>query len=257
MAQVIACPQAMKAFPGFSPEALTFLRNLRRNNRQDWFQPRQEQYEALIKAPMLDLACCLSREFARFAPHYVTPPDKSVFRIYRDTHFSHDKKPYKTHIAAVFARHGAERLRGPCFYFHFTENELLAFGGVYAPQRDELVGYRTLLQEHYQEFEDILADEKLRQTLGGLHGEQLVRVPKGFCPGHPAAGLLRRKQWYLVSVLDVKLVTTPRLLPELARSFEAMAPFVNFLNRPFTPRPMLKRTSFPALPTPEGCRDER
>ena len=91
------------AFPGFSPDALTFLRNLKRNNRQAWFQPRKEHYEKQIKVPMLDLACCLSREFARFSPHYVTPPEKSVFRIYRDEHFSHDKKPYKTHIAAVFA----------------------------------------------------------------------------------------------------------------------------------------------------------
>jgi uncharacterized protein (TIGR02453 family) len=94
MAQVIACPQAMKSFPGFSPEALTFLRNLRRNNRRDWFQPRKEQYQALIKVPVLELACCLSREFARFAPDYVTPPLKSVFRIFRNTRFSQDKTPY-------------------------------------------------------------------------------------------------------------------------------------------------------------------
>ncbi|HEV2964391.1 MAG TPA: DUF2461 family protein, partial [Candidatus Angelobacter sp.] len=38
-------------FPGFSPDALTFLRNLQRNNRREWFQPRKEKYEALIKAP--------------------------------------------------------------------------------------------------------------------------------------------------------------------------------------------------------------
>lgn len=256
MAEVIACPQAMKAFPGFSPDALAFLRNLRRNNRQDWFQPRKEQYEALIRVPMLDLACCLSREFARFAPHYVTPPDKSVFRIYRDKNFSYDRKPYQTHIAAVFARHGADRLRGPCFYFHFTDKELLALGGAYAPECDELLTYRTFLSDHYEEFESILACDKLRQTVGSLHGEQLVRVPKGFCPGHPAAGLLRRKQWYLVSVLDVKLVTTPRLLPELARRFEAMAPVVNFLNQPFASQTKVKRTTFGAFETHKGCRDQ-
>jgi uncharacterized protein (TIGR02453 family) len=241
----------MKPFPGFSPEAVSFLRNLKRNNRQAWFQPRKEQYERLIKIPMLDLACCLSREFARFAPGYVTPPQKSVFRIYRDEHFSHDQKPYKTHIAAVFARHGAERLRGPCFYFHFTDKELLALGGVYAPEADELLAYRTLLAGEYREFEQILYDPKLVRTVGELHGEQLSRMPLGFCPGHPAADLLRRKQWYLVSILDPELITTRRLLPELARSFEAMAPFVEFLNRPFAQkRP--RRLAFSAGPGP-GC----
>jgi uncharacterized protein (TIGR02453 family) len=243
----------MKVFPGFSSEALAFLRNLKRNNRRDWFQPRKEKYESLIRVPMLELACCLSREFARFAPYYVTPPDRSVFRIYRDANFSYNKKPYQTHIAAVFARHGVERLRGPCFYFHFTDSELLALGGAYAPEGDELLAYRKFLSEHYQEFEAILADENLRRTVGGLHGEQLLRVPKGFCPGHPAEGLLRRKQWYLVSVLDVKLVTTSRLLPELSRRFEAMAPLVSFLNRPFARKTKPKRTVFATVETHKGC----
>jgi uncharacterized protein (TIGR02453 family) len=244
----------MKTFPGFSPDALAFLRNLRRNNRQEWFQPRKEQYERLIRLPMLELACSLSREFARFAPDYVTPPDKSVFRIYRDTHFFHDHKPYQTHIAAAFARHGAERLRGPCFYFHFTDKELLALGGAYAPEPDELLAYRGFLSEHYQELEKLLADERLRRNVGSLYGEQLTRMPKGFCPGHPGASWLRRKQWYLVSVLDVKLVTTPRLLPELSRRFEAMAPLVTFLNRPFPRKTSPKRTVF-AMQPPKGCGD--
>jgi uncharacterized protein (TIGR02453 family) len=251
MAQVIACPQAMKSFPGFSPEALTFLRNLRRNNRRDWFQPRKEQYQALIKVPVLELACCLSREFARFAPDYVTPPLKSVFRIFRNTRFSQDKTPYKTHIAAVFARQGVERMRGPCFYFHFTDRELVALGGVYLPERDELLAYRNLIRDHYQEFQTILGDQKVRRTVGELQGEQLSRIPRGFCPGHPAGDLLRHKQWYLVSVMDAKLLTTPRLLPELSRRFEAMAPFVQFLNRPFAQKP--KRMAAAAFGAPGGC----
>jgi uncharacterized protein (TIGR02453 family) len=252
MAQVLTCPKAMKLFPGFSSEALTFLRNLRRNNRADWFQPRREQYETLLKVPLLDLACCLSREFARFAPVYVTPPDRSVFRIYRDANFSHNKKPYKTHLAAGFARQGAERMRGPCFYFHFTEKELVALGGVYLPEPDELRAYRDLISENYRELEAILAEKTLRETAGQLMGEQLSRVPRGYCPGHPAAGLLRRKQWYLAAVLDHRLLTTPRLLPELSRRFEAMAPFVEFMGRPFH-KPRVGRTAF--LTVPHGCGD--
>jgi len=248
MAEVLTCPQAMKTFPGFSSEALTFLRNLRRNNRRDWFQPRMEHYENLIKAPLLELTCCLSREFARFAPNYVTPPPKSVFRIYRDTRSSQDKTPYKTHIAAVFARQGVDRMRGPCFYFHFTDRELLALGGVYQPERDELPAYRNLIRDHYQEFQKILGDQKARRTVGDLQGEQLSRIPRGFCPGHPAEGLLRHKQWYLVSVMDPKLLTTPRLLPELSRRFQAMAPFVEFLNRPFAQKPKTAGMTFGAVP---------
>lgn len=221
------------AFPGFSPDALTFLRNLKRNNRREWFQPRKEQYETLIKIPMLELVGQLNTAFSNFAPSYVTDPQKAIFRIYRDTRFSHDKTPYKTHIAAIFPRHSAERMRGACFYFHFTDKELLAFGGVYHPERDELVAYRALLGEHHRELEEILGDKKLRRTVGRLQGEQMSRTPKGYTPDHPAESLLRHRQWYLESVLDIKLLTTKRLLPILADSFKVMAPFVEFMNRPF------------------------
>src|SRR6516225_335862 len=132
-------------FPGFSPDALTFLRGLKRNNRREWFQPRKERYEALIKAPMLELIGCLNAEFARFAPDYVTPPEKAAYRIYRDTRFSPDKTPYKTHISAIFPRRSAIKREGAVFYLHFTEKDVLAFGGVYSPERDELLAYRGLL----------------------------------------------------------------------------------------------------------------
>jgi uncharacterized protein (TIGR02453 family) len=234
-------------FPGFSPAALTFLRTLKRNNRRDWFQPRKEKYEALIKTPMLELVNALNAEFARFAPDYVTAPEKAVYRIYRDTRFSHDKTPYKTHIAAIFPRHTAVKREGAVFYLHFREKELLAFGGVYGPDRDELLAYRTLLAEDHQGFQKILADKRLRRTVGGLRGEQLTRMPKGFPTDHPAEELLRHRQWYLEAILDIKLLTTPRLASELARRFESMAPFVDFLNRPFAHKKERKRMPFMAF----------
>ena len=233
-------------FPGFSPDALAFLRALKRNNRREWFQPRKEKYEKLIKLPMLELVNALNGDFARFAPDYVTPPEKAVYRIYRDTRFSPDKTPYKTHIAAIFPRHTAVKREGAVFYLHFTEKELLAFGGVYGPDRDEVLAYRALLAEHHEEFNKILSDKKLRRGLGGLKGEQLSRMPKGFPTCHPAEGLLRHRQWYLEAVLDIKLLTTRRLAAELARRFEIMAPFVNFMNRPFADKPKPKRLPFMA-----------
>lgn len=234
-------------FPGFSPEATSFLRALKRNNRREWFQPRKEKYESLIKHPMLELVSCLNEELADFAPEYVTPPQKAVFRIYRDTRFSHDKTPYKAHVAAIFPRSTANKNSGACFYFHFTDKELLLFGGVYSPERDELLAYRTLLQEHYQEFQEILRDKKLKGAFGGMQGEQLTRMPKGFPVDHPAEGLLRQRQWYLEKTLDVKLLTSRKVVPEMARHLRLMAPFVEFLNRPFVCKPKPKAMPFMAF----------
>jgi len=234
----------MSRFRGFSPEAISFLRALKRNNRREWFQPRKEKYEKLIKAPMLEFVGCLNEEFARFAPAYVTSPEKAVYRIYRDTRFSPDKTPYKTHIAAIFPRNSAVRREGAVFYLHFTEKEVLAFGGVWGPDRDELMAYRTLLRDNHVEFESLLSNKSLRKMVGKLEGEQLSRMPKGFPVDHPAESLLRRKQWYLESTLDIGLLTTPRVVPELAKRFAVMAPMVEFLNRAFAQKKAPKKMMF-------------
>jgi uncharacterized protein (TIGR02453 family) len=189
----------------------------------------------------------LNEEFTRFAPAYVTPPEKAVYRIYRDTRFSPDKTPYKTHIAAIFPRNTAVKREGAVFYLHFTEKEVLAFGGVWGPDRDELMAYRTLLRDNHEEFEAILAERSLRKLVGGLQGEQLSRMPKGFPVDHPAEGLLRQKQWYLESTLSISLLTTPRVVPELARRFAVMAPLVEFLNRPFAQKKKPAKMPFMAF----------
>src|SRR6185437_14241669 len=231
-------------FPGFSPNALAFLRSLKRNNRREWFQPRKEKYESLIKLPMMELVGCLNEELARFAPAYVTPPQKAVYRIYRDTRFSKDKTPYKTHISAILPRHTATKREGAVFYFHFTEKELLIFGGVYSPERDELLAYRTLLQERYEELNVILAGKKLRRAFGRLQGEQLSRMPKGFPVDHPAEGLLRQRQWFLETTVDSKVLLSGRVVREIASRFEMMAPLVEFMNQPFAQKTRKKPMQF-------------
>jgi uncharacterized protein (TIGR02453 family) len=231
-------------FSGFSPDALSFLRALKRNNRREWFQPRKEKYEALIKAPMLELIESLNHQLMDFAPHYITLPQKAIYRIYRDTRFSKDKTPYKTHISAIFPRSTAVKREGAVLYFHFTEKELLIFGGVWAPEREELLAYRNLIAEHYGEFQQILADKQLRRLVGGLQGEQLSRMPKGFSEDHPAESLLRHRQWYLESTLDVKIIHSSKLVSEMARRFAMMAPMVEFLNRPFAQKSKPKKMLF-------------
>ena len=44
--------------------------------------------------------------------HVAESPEKLIYRIYRDTRFSKDKTPYKTHIGATFRHRTAHRLCG-------------------------------------------------------------------------------------------------------------------------------------------------
>ena len=94
-------------FSTFSPKALSFLRALKRNNDREWFRARKDQYELLLRAPMIGLIERLARDFRTFAPDLVANPKTSLYRIYRDTRFSENKTPLKTPY------HGGLSLPGP------------------------------------------------------------------------------------------------------------------------------------------------
>jgi len=223
-------------FPGFPAEGIAFLKSLKRNNRREWFQPRKHLYEQHLKEPMLDLVAALNAEFVNFAPEYVSEPKKAVFRIYRDTRFSADKTPYKTHIAAYFSRRGPSRLAMGGFYCSVSTDQIEVAGGIYHPAPDVTLLLRSYIAENHGELRGILAGKKLRKLLGDLHGSELQRIPKGFDATHPAADLIKKKDWILSVPLDPSLATTRKLHGEIAERFRAIAPLIEFLNRPLVAR---------------------
>ena len=224
-------------FPGFPKEGIAFLRALKRNNDREWFTPRKAMFEAKVKQPMTELVSAIHREMMRFAPQYVGDPAKCVYRIYRDTRFSKDKTPYKTFASALFLRNGISRNAGSAgYYFSISPEEIEVAGGVYAPDRDVLLTVRQYIAENHRQFRATFQTPKVKKLVGGLWGESLARMPKGFDPEHPAAELIRRKHFVLSTMIDPKLAVTPKLLPEIVARIEAMTPFVEFLNRPLLAR---------------------
>ena len=220
------------AFPGFPREALQFFRGLSRNNNRDWFLPRKAIFEEQVKQPMRQLVSGLNAAMMTFAPEYVTDPDKAIYRIYRDTRFSPDKTPYKDHIAASFHRRGPAAHSDAGFYFAVSHKEVAIGGGVYMPAPETLLAIRNHIAGHHPEFRRIVGARAVRRLFGELQGERLSRVPKGFCAEHPAADLLRFKQFILYVELPPDLATTPALYGEILKRFRAMVPFLGFLTAP-------------------------
>src|SRR5436189_3828970 len=152
-----AVRMAKTGFRGFPEAGMQFFRGLKRNNRREWFQARKHVYDEQLKAPMVELVTALTGEMMRFAPDYVADPAKAIYRIYRDTRFSKDKTPYKTHIAAVFPRRGAGKNSASGYYFHISPDDIHVGGGVYQPATEELAAIRAHLAEHHEEFRGIVA----------------------------------------------------------------------------------------------------
>ena len=174
--------------PYFRPEALTFLRNLVRHNDRAWFQPRKAEFEALLKEPMLAVIRKITEAMMDFAPNHVRPAEKCLFRIYRDTRFSANKLPYKTHVAAWWTHMGLEKTSGAGYYFHVSPKEVIIAAGSYMPEKDQLAQIRHWLLDHHAEFRKLLQRAAVRKTFQEFEGNALTRPPKGFPSGASGDG---------------------------------------------------------------------
>ncbi|MDP9169360.1 MAG: DUF2461 domain-containing protein [Acidobacteriota bacterium] len=224
------------AFRGFTPEGIAFLKDLAANNDREWFTPRKPVFDATVRLPMIELVGALHREMLRFAPAYVGEPAKCVFRIYRDTRFSKNKTPYKTHIAASFWRNDLEKNGGAGYYFSVSPEEIEIAGGLYSPEPDTLLAVRQHIAENFTEFKRLCEARGFKALLGALQGASATRPPRGFDPAHPEIDLLKRKQYFVFITLDPALATGPRLFREIVKRFEAITGFNEFLNRPLRTR---------------------
>ncbi|MBM3785986.1 MAG: DUF2461 domain-containing protein [Acidobacteria bacterium] len=219
------------SFPGFPKQGIAFLTELKRNNDREWFTARKEIFEKQVKAPMVTFVEAMNREMASFAPDHLTEPAKAIYRIYRDTRFSNDKTPYKTHLGANFHLRNADKHAAAGYYCSVGAGQIEIAAGVYMPGPEELLSIRKAISANLTTFEKLATDKTVTKLAGPLQGEKLSRPPKGFSPKDPAIEWVKWKQWYYYKVdLDLALATTPKLLPEIAKRFKAMSPLVGFFN---------------------------
>ena len=104
----------MASFQGFPKDFVKFFKDLAKNNNRPWFEENKPRYQDSVVTPMLAFIEAMQAPLARISPHYRAIPKAhggSMFRIYRDTRFSKDKTPYKTHAAAQFRHAGAGIVR--------------------------------------------------------------------------------------------------------------------------------------------------
>jgi uncharacterized protein (TIGR02453 family) len=215
----------------FSPEALKFLRGLARNNDRAWFDPRKALYEREVKAPLLALIDEINHQLSDFAPDHVREPRKVMLRIYRDTRFAADKRPYKTNVAAWWVKRGFVKTSGAGFYFHISAKETVVAAGAYMLTPDQLLAVRRHIEANHAEFRALLNARKLRAAMDELEPPTRKRVPRGFAADSPAADLLLHTRWGVSATLPAEAAAQPSLVKEVVRRFRLAAPMVAFLNQ--------------------------
>ena len=220
------------AAPRFSAHTLKFLRGLKRNNRRDWFNAHRDDYEAHVRVPMTAVVERLAADFRSFAPELVASPKVSMYRIYRDTRFSENKVPYKTHAAAVFPTRGLAKHEGAGLYFHVSHEDVWIGGGMYSPQPQQLQAVREHIAANLRQLRAIVESPAFRRRVK-LEGEKLTRVPRGFAKDHEAAEYLKFRHFIAGAEFPAELAASPTFYATVLSVFDAVIPLSRFLNAPF------------------------
>ena len=238
-----------QAFTGFAPADLAFLKGLAANNDRDWFTENRAAYDDGLKPTLATLIGALSTALAARTVPLSGDPKASQFRLHRDTRFSKDKRPYKTHVSATLTRANPDgshtRMAPGMVYVHIEPGAReidpdalhdsphghgpFAATGFYLDERSDIDAIRTAIAADpaaWKRVEVALSNAGLRLD----PGDPVKRMPKGFEPhaGSAVEEALKRTRWVVSRPLTDSEITSSGL-PDVIANFVVQArPLLDF-----------------------------
>jgi uncharacterized protein (TIGR02453 family) len=217
----------------FTNKTFAFVRELAENNDRDWFKARQDRYDAEVREPALDFIEDFGKELRKVSKHFSADPRPvggSLFRIQRDTRFSKDKTPYKTHVGIHF-RHFATRddVHAPGYYLHLEPGGRSFAGvGLWRPDTKNAYAIRAKIDDERTRWKRATRSKTFADTYA-LEGESLVRPPKGYDDDHPLLEDLKRKDFLATTKLKQSEITSADFLAEYTKTVRTAGPMMKFL----------------------------
>lgn len=209
---------------------LDYLKRLEKNNNKEWFDTNKKEYESLRKEWVECIGGLIADIGAFDADILGLEPKSCIFRINRDVRFSADKSPYKTNFGASMSK-GGKKLEFCGYYFQVRPNDVFIAGGCYMPASDKLANIRQEIDYNLDEFRAIINHKEYKKQFGALSGETLSRPPKGYEADNPAVEYLKHKSFLSFKKLDDSALFEKNFEKEIIKTFKAMKPLNDFLNR--------------------------
>lgn len=217
-----------------------FLEQVACNNNRPWFQEHKTEYEA-VKADFDDGVTAAIERISVFdaSIKHITAKD-ATYRFYRDTRFSKDKSPYKTHLGAYIAAHGKKALHGG-YYLHVEPNHcLIAIGNYWLPT-NILTSCRNEIMANIEQWIESVENENFIKYFGrvgsgdwnsprGFGLESLKTCPAGFPRDYEYLPYLRMKDFCCWHAVADDFFSRPDWLEEMAAVMQAAKPMMDFIN---------------------------
>lgn len=217
-----------------TPDLVAFLDKLADHNDRDWFKANQKEYEAVVREPVRQLIRDMAPVLVDHAPALTADDRKvggSMMRPQRDTRFSADKTPYKTHVGVQFRHRAGKDVHAPGLYLHIAPDEVFVGLGLYRPASKDLKAIRQRIADEPASFTEIVEDPALHAdwTFGDVDNT-LKTAPRGFDKDHPMIAWLNMKSHILVHTPDdTAWVYRDDLPAELGRLLESGRRYAGFL----------------------------
>ena len=214
----------------FTPQFFDFFRELKANNKKEWFDANKDRYHSDVRDPLLAFIAAFRPRLLEISPYLVADPKPtggSMFRIYRDTRFSKNKIPYKTHASAFFS-HQTGGKDGPGLYLHLEPEGGFLGVGVWRPDPATRTKVSNAIAAKPEAWRDATSDKEFRKTFK-MEGESLAKVPKQYDPQHPFAEDLKRKDFIAVMSFSEKQACARDFIDRVDRHSLAAAPFLGFI----------------------------
>jgi uncharacterized protein (TIGR02453 family) len=224
----------MSDFEGFPKQSVTFLTDLKKNNNKDWFHREKQGYETYIMEPARTFVVEMGRRLRSIAPHINAIPkvNQSLFRIHRDTRFSHDKTPYKTNLGVWFWEGKRKRMECSGFYFHYGDGKLMLGVGMHVLSSGLLKRYREAVADEKLGPELVRSANKIAKQGYAIGVKHYKRVPRGYDSQHPRVEFLLHKG--LTASVEEKLPEvffSPKIVDYTFSHFKRMEPIHQWLRK--------------------------
>lgn len=212
-------------------QIIPFLRSLRRHNDREWFNANKDKY-IKVKEETDALAERLIALISEFEPAAANMTARDVtYRIYRDTRFSSDKTPYKTHIGIFINPPRGKKSWRYGYYFHLEPDNSFVCGGNMPAPGPLTRAIRQSIYDNIDEYLEIINDIEFKQYFPTIGMERLKSAPKGFPKDWEFIEYLKPKDYGTLMSVDDDFLTSPdtidRLRP-IVKQIKRLNDFINY-----------------------------
>lgn len=207
----------------------SFLKDLKKNNNREWFNAHKDRYLE-VKSYIDEFTQQVINAMAPIDPRIANlSPSDCTYRIYRDTRFSNDKTPYKTHIG-IFICPGGKKSARCGYYIHLEPNNSLIGGGYWCPESAVLKAIRRDIYDNIEEYLEIIEDPEFKSRYTQVGFDLLKSAPKGFPKDWEYIDLLKPRDYSILAPVGDKFMKAPDAVKHIVSYFETQMPYNRFMD---------------------------